>query len=371
MSTLFSPYALGPLALRNRIAIAPMCQYSATDGNASDWHMMHLVQLATSGAGLLVIEATAVEDMGRITASDLGLYSDANQAALAPVLAAIRRYSGIKVAVQLAHAGRKASSQVPWQGGQQIAPGVPGGWDTVAPSALPHGPTELAPLALDDAGLARVKAAFVQAAQRAHALGIDAIELHGAHGYLLHQFLSPLANQRTDAYGGSLANRMRFPLEVFDAVRAAVPASMPVGIRISASDWVDGGWDVEQSVVLGQALAQRGCAFMDVSSGGVSPLQKIPLVPGYQVPFAQRIKEACGMPTFAVGLITEPAQAEAIVATGQADVVALARAMLFSPHWPWQAAAELGAAVDVPPQYWRSQPRELKHLFGETTLGGR
>ena len=371
MSALFTPYALGPLALRNRIAIAPMCQYSAEDGNATDWHLLHLGHLALSGAALLVIEATAVEAIGRITAADLGLYNDANQAALVPVLAAIRRHSKIKVAVQLAHAGRKASSNVPWQGGQQVAPDAPGGWHTAAPSAVPHGPTEVPPQALDTAGLARVKAAFVQAAQRAHALGIDAIELHAAHGYLLHQFLSPLANQRTDAYGGALQNRLRFPLEVFDAVRAAVPESMPVGVRISASDWVEGGWDVEQSVVLGQALNERGCAFMDVSSGGVSPLQKIPLVPGYQVPFAQRIKEACGLPTFAVGLITEPTQAEEIVASGQADMVALARAVLFDPRWPWHAAAALGATVEAPEQYWRSQPRELKNLFGETTMGGR
>ncbi|APW38300.1 oxidoreductase [Rhodoferax koreense] len=371
MSALFSPFALGPLALRNRIAIAPMCQYSAEEGNATDWHMIHLGSLALSGAALLTIEATAVEAIGRITPDDLGLYNDDNQAALAKVLGAIRKHSPIKVAIQLAHAGRKASSHAPWKGGQQIRPDEPGGWDTAAPSALAHNPHEVAPLALDDAGLARIRDAFARAAQRSQALGIDAIELHFAHGYLIHQFLSPLANQRSDRYGGALENRMRFSLEVFDAVRAAVPVSMPVGVRISASDWVDGGWDVEQSVVLGQALAERGCAFMHVSSGGVSSQQKIPLVPGYQVPFAERMKAACGMPTFAVGLITEPAQAENIVASGQADVVALARAILFDPHWPWHAAAELGATVDAPPQYWRSQPRELKNLFGEVRIGSR
>ncbi len=371
MSALFTPYDIGPLALRNRIAIAPMCQYSAVDGNATDWHMIHLGSLALSGAALLTLEATAVEDIGRITPDDLGLYSDDNQAALMRVLAAIRRHSNIKVGIQLAHAGRKASSHAPWKGGQQIAPDAPGGWDTVAPSALPHNHGEAPPLALDQAGLARIKAAFAKAAQRSHALGIDAIELHFAHGYLMHQFLSPLANQRTDAYGGPLENRMRFPLEVFEAVRAAVPTSVPVGVRLSASDWVEGGWDLAQSVVLGQALAERGCGFMHVSSGGVSPQQKIPLEPLYQVPFAQRMKQACGMPTFAVGLITEAKQAEDIVASGQADVVALARAMLFDPHWPWHAAATLGATVEAPPQYWRSQPRELKNLFGDVKIGGR
>jgi 2,4-dienoyl-CoA reductase-like NADH-dependent reductase (Old Yellow Enzyme family) len=371
MSALFTPYAIGPMALRNRIAIAPMCQYSAVEGSATDWHMIHLGHLALSGAALLTIEATAVEAIGRITPDDLGLYSDDNQAALARVLAAIRRHSHIKVAVQLAHAGRKASSHVPWQGGQQIKPDAPRGWDTVAPSAVPHNSFEVPPIALDAAGLARVKAAFVQAAQRSHALGIDAIELHGAHGYLLHQFLSPISNQRSDDYGGTLENRMRFPLEVFEAVRAAVPASMPVGVRISASDWVEGGWDVEQSVVFGKALAAAGCDFIHVSSGGVSPQQKIPLSTGYQVPFAERIKQECGMPTFAVGLITEARDAEEVIAKGQADVVAIARAILFDPRWPWHAAAELGATVEAPEQYWRSQPRELKALFGETTLGSR
>jgi len=243
MSTLFSPYAIGPLLLRNRIVIAPMCQYSADEGSATDWHLIHLGQLALSGAGLLVIEATAVEDIGRITPGDLGLYSDANQAALARVLAVIRRHSRIPVAIQLAHAGRKASSHAPWEGGHCLAP-EEGAWQTVAPSALPHAEGEPPPIALDAAGLSRIQSAFAQAAQRAEALGLQAIELHAAHGYLLHQFLSPIANQRDDDYGGSLGNRMRFPLAVFDAVRAAVSDRMPVGVRISATDWVDGGWDV-------------------------------------------------------------------------------------------------------------------------------
>jgi len=370
MSHLFSPYALGPLELANRIAIAPMCQYSADDGFATDWHMIHYGHLALSGAGLLILEATAISPEARISPADLGLWSDAHRQALAPVVQAIRRYSPIRLAVQLAHAGRKASSAPPFEGGQALPPGQ-GGWQTVAPSALPHAPADPVPLALDEAGLAKVKADFVSAALRVHALGIEAIELHGAHGYLLHQFLSPLSNQRSDQYGGSLENRMRFPLEVFDAVRAALPREMVVGMRVSASDWVDGGWDLEQSVALAHQLKQRGAGFIHVSSGGVSPLQQIPLGPGYQIHFAQHIKAATGMPTIGVGLITEPLHAEAIVANGQADMVGLARAMLFNPRWPWHAAGALGAQVAAPPQYWRSQPREMKNLFGETRLGQR
>ncbi|MGB7481433.1 MAG: NADH:flavin oxidoreductase/NADH oxidase [Burkholderiaceae bacterium] len=370
MSSLFSPYALGALALPNRIAVAPMCQYSADDGAATDWHMIHLGQLALSGAGLLFVEATAVEPEGRISPGDLGLWSDRTEAALAPVVQAIRRHSPIALAIQLGHAGRKASSQAPWDGGQSI-PVADGGWQTVAPSALPHSPGEPAPLALDAAGLARVKAAFVSAAERALRLGFDAIELHAAHGYLLHQFLSPLSNVRDDAYGGSLENRMRFPLEVFDAVAAVVAGRIPVGVRISATDWVDGGWDIEQSVVFARTLRQRGCAFIHVSSGGVSPLQKIPVAPGYQVPYAARIRSETGLPTIAVGMITEAEQAEAIVASGQADMVALARGMLYDPRWPWHAAARLGASVTAPRQYWRSQPREHKRLFGDISFGQR
>jgi 2,4-dienoyl-CoA reductase-like NADH-dependent reductase (Old Yellow Enzyme family) len=370
MSKLFSPYSLGSLELSNRIAIAPMCQYSAVDGLPTDWHMIHLGNLALSGAALLIIEATAVTPEGRISPDDLGLWSDAHAKALEPVIAAIRRHSPIKVAVQLAHAGRKASSEVPWEGGANIPPGQPRGWQTEAPSAVPHADGETVPLALDAAGLARVKDAFVAAACRAQALGLDAIELHGAHGYLLHQFLSPLANHRDDAYGGSLENRMRYPLEVLAAVRAAVPG-MTVGMRISATDWVEGGWDLEQSVRFAQALKAQGCDFIHVSTGGVSPLQQIPLGPGYQIEFAERIKRETGLPTIGVGLITEARQAEEILQDDQADVIALARAMLYDPRWPWHAAAELGDQVVAPPQYWRSQPREHKELFGDTRLGQR
>jgi 2,4-dienoyl-CoA reductase-like NADH-dependent reductase (Old Yellow Enzyme family) len=372
MSKLFTPIALGPMQLENRIAIAPMCQYSA-DGNglATDWHMIHLGHLALSGAGILIIEATAVTPEGRISPDDLGLWSDEHTEALAPVVRAIRRYSPIKIAIQLGHAGRKASSEVPWQGGANIPVDAPRGWQTVAPSAVPHAAGETVPVALDKAEIARIKDGFVAAARRAQELGLDAIELHGAHGYLMHQFLSPLSNRRSDEYGGTLENRMRFPLEVFQAVRDAVPASVVVGMRISATDWVDGGWDVEQSVVFARELEKLGCQFIHVSSGGVSPLQKIPVGPGYQIEFAARIKKECGMPTIGVGLITEAAHAEAIVADGQADMVALARAMLYDPRWPWHAAAQLGAQVSAPPQYWRSQPHEFKNLFGATRLGQR
>ncbi len=371
MSALFEPLALGGLTLANRIIIAPMCQYSAVDGTPGDWHLMHLGQLAVSGAGLLIIEATAVSAEGRISPGDLGLYDDANEAGLARVLAAMRAHSPIKVGMQLGHAGRKASSRAPWDGGSQIRAGEPGSWQAVAPSAVPHSPAEEAPTALDAAGMKRVRDDFVSAAQRAARLGIDGIEVHAAHGYLLHQFLSPIANKRDDAYGGSLENRMRFPLEVFDAVRQAFPAERPVWVRVSATDWVPGGWDIEGTVALARALEARGCAAIHVSSGGVSPQQAIKLGPGYQVPFAQRVKAEVGMPTIAVGLITEPEQAEAIIRNGEADAVSLARAMLYDPRWPWHAAAKLGAQVSAPKQYWRSQPREFKDLFDGAQFGAR
>jgi 2,4-dienoyl-CoA reductase-like NADH-dependent reductase (Old Yellow Enzyme family) len=371
MSQLFSPTTIGSLELSNRIVIAPMCQYSAVDGLPTDWHTIHLGTLALSGAALLIIEASAVTPEGRITPNDLGLWSDAHLEALKPVVAAIRHHSPIKVAVQLSHAGRKAWSDVRWDGGANIGPAQPRGWQTVAPSNVAHAEGEPAPLALDREGLERIKTGFVDAARRAHALGLDAIELHAAHGYLLHQFLSPLANKRDDEYGGALENRMRYPLEIFSAVRAAVPREVTVGMRISATDWVDGGWDLEQSVAFAKELERLGCDFIHVSSGGVSPAQQIPVGPGYQIAFAARIKADTNLPTIGVGLITEAQQAEDILQQGQADMVALARAMLYDPRWPWHAAAELGDQVFAPPQYWRSQPREHKALFGDTRLGQR
>jgi NADPH2 dehydrogenase len=370
MSSLFSPIELRGLKLPNRIMVSPMCQYSAENGSATDWHFTHINSLALSGAAMFCIEATHVEDIGRITPGCLGLYGDANEAALKPILASVRKHSKAAVAMQLAHAGRKASSARPWDGGQLIPPDK-GGWQTQAPSAVPHKEGEAAPLALDDAGLARIRDAFVASARRAERLGIDAIEVHGAHGYLMHQFLSPISNKRTDQYGGSLENRMRYPLEVFDAVRAAFPDKKPVGIRVSATDWVEGGWDLPQTIEFAKELKKRGVDWIDVSSGGVSPLQKIPLGPGYQVPLAQGVKQATGVITMAVGLITEAKQAEDIVTSGKADMVALARGMLYDPRWGWHAAAELGGEVTAPPQYWRSQPSTQKALFGTTTFGAR
>jgi 2,4-dienoyl-CoA reductase-like NADH-dependent reductase (Old Yellow Enzyme family) len=369
MSMLFSPWSLGDLPLRNRIVVAPMCQYSATEGTPGDWHRVHLGQLALCGAGLLILEATAISPEGRISPQDLGLYSDGNEAALEGIVAMIRTMSPVALAIQLSHAGRKGSSRAPWDGGTQIGSGEPGGWRAEAPSALPHGAAEEPPAALDAAGLARVKQGFVDAARRAERIGLQGIELHAAHGYLLHQFLSPLANVRDDAYGGPAENRMRFPLEVFDAVRAAV--SIPVWVRVSATDWVDGGWDIDQTITFGRALAQRGCVALHVSSGGVSPAQQIPLGPGYQLHLARAVREATGLPVIGVGLITEPAQAEAAIVEGDADAVALARALLYNPHWPWQAAAALGAQVDAPRQYWRSTPRGVKDLFRGLSFGQR
>ncbi len=362
MSQLFTPFALGRQSLENRIVIAPMCQYSALEGQATDWHLIHLGNLALSGAGLLFIEATAVTPQGRISPRDLGLWSDATETALGRVIEGLRAYSRMPLAIQLAHAGRKGSTAVPWTGGGQLPP-EDGGWQTQAPSSLAWSESERPPIALDRQSMADIRQAFVASAIRAHRLGIEIIELHAAHGYLLHQFLSPLSNTRDDAYGGSLENRLRFPLEVFEAVREAIPSKLSLGIRISATDWVEGGWEIEQSLVLAQALKQRECDFIHVSSGGLSPLQQIPAAPGFQLPFAERIRHETGLPTIAVGLITEPEQAEEIVATGQADLVALARGMLYNPRWPWHAAAALGAQVTAPPQYWRSPPVGTAQLF--------
>ncbi|TXC70402.1 NADH:flavin oxidoreductase/NADH oxidase [Sphingomonas ginsenosidivorax] len=360
---LFSPTKVGRLSLDNRIVIAPMCQYSAVDGCMTDWHQIHLGHLALSGAALLTIEAAAVLPEGRITYGDVGLYDDATEAALARTLESVRRWSDMPIAIQLAHAGRKASCEVPWKGGAQIAPDAPNGWQTEAPSAVAFQPHENAPTALDRAGLDRIRDAFVAAAKRAARLGIDAVQLHGAHGYLLHEFLSPLSNKREDEYGGSLENRMRFPLEVFDAVRAVFPADRPVTMRVSGSDWVEGGWDSDQTVTFSQALEARGCDAIHVSSGGLDAGQQIPVGPSYQVPLARAVKQAVGIPVVAVGLITDYEQAEAIVGTGDADMIALARTILYDPRWPWHAAAHLGGRVKAPNQYLRSQPRQYKDLF--------
>jgi 2,4-dienoyl-CoA reductase-like NADH-dependent reductase (Old Yellow Enzyme family) len=362
-SKLFTPARVGQMTLANRIVIAPMCQYSAENGCMNDWHLIHLGHLALSGAALLTIEATAVSPEGRITYADVGLYSEECETAMRRVLDGVRRWSDMPIAIQLGHAGRKASTRPPWIAGGQVAPDQSNGWQTLAPSALAFQDSDTAPSALDRSGLAQVKSDFVRAAQRAARLGLHAVQLHGAHGYLLHQFLSPLSNRRTDNYGGSLENRMRFPLEVFEAVRAAFPADKPVTMRVSGTDWVDGGWDIEQTIELARALEARGCAAIHVSSGGLTPKQQIPLGPSYQVPLARAVKQATTMPVIAVGLITEFEQAEAIVSTGDADLIALARAMLYDPRWPWHAAAHLGARVRAPNQYLRSQPRQYRDLF--------
>ena len=360
---LFTPLDVGGLQLRNRIVIAPMCQYSAVEGCMTDWHLIHLGQLALSGAALLTIEATAVTPEGRITWADTGLYSDETEQAMARTLESVRRWSDMPIAIQLAHAGRKASTEIPWKGGGQIPPDTAHGWTTEAPSPRPFQDSWVAPAALDRQDLARLRKAFADAARRAARLGLEAVQIHGAHGYLLHQFLSPLSNQRGDEYGGSLENRMRFPLEVFEAVREAFPADRPVSMRLSGTDWAEGGWDIAQTVELAARLEARGCGAIHVSSGGLTPAQQIPLGPSYQVPLARAVKAAVKVPVIAVGLITGFEQAEAILATGDADLIALARGLLYDPHWPWRAASHFGATVKAPWQYMRSQPAQFRDLL--------
>ncbi len=363
-SQLFSPISLRSLELANRIVVAPMCQYSATDGTVGDWHLMHLGQFAVSGVGLVFVEATGVEAAGRITPGCVGLYSDENEEALGRIVRFFRNYGNAKVGIQLAHAGRKASVAAPWLGGAPLA-ASDGAWQTVGPAAVPYADTWHTPQALDDAGLARVKGAFVAAAERALRLDFDAVEIHSAHGYLLHQFLSPISNQRNDAYGGPLEGRMRFPLEVFDAVRAVWPEDRPLGVRFSATDWIEGGWDVESSIAYTKALLERGCDFVDVSSGGLAPQQQIRSAPGYQTGFAGDIRRATGATVMAVGRITDPHQAETILNSGQADLIALARGMLFDPRWPWHAAQALNDHAAFPPQYQRTHPS----MMGEPIPG--
>lgn len=353
---LFQPIQLRGVTLPNRIVVSPMCQYSATDGTMSDWHIMHLGQFAVSGAGLVIVEATGVEPEGRISLGCTGLYSDANEAAMKRVIDFCRQHGAAKIGIQLSHAGRKASTAIPWSPKQGMVPPSEGGWQTVAPSPLAFSDKYPMPVGLDDAGLARVKRGFVQATERAARAGFDVIEIHGAHGYLIHQFLSPLSNRRNDAYGGDLEGRMRFPLEVFEAMRAVWPEDRALGIRVSATDYVEGGWDLEQTIAFAKELKKLGCDFIDASGGGLHPSQKIELKPGYQVPFAEAIRRETGLPTMAVGLIDKFEHAEEIVATGKADMIAMARAFLFDPHWVWHAAEALGepGAPAYPPQYKRS-----------------
>jgi 2,4-dienoyl-CoA reductase-like NADH-dependent reductase (Old Yellow Enzyme family) len=363
-SVLFSPTTLRELEFPNRIVVAPMCQFSAENGLADDWHLMHLGSLAVSGVGLMIAEATGVEAQGRITPGCLGLYNDEQEEALDRGIRFCRRHGEAKIALQLAHAGRKASTAVPWNGSGPLDPSA-GAWQTISASPLPFAdgwPTP-SPMSLTD--MDRVRDAFVQAAERAARLDFDVIELHAAHGYLLNQFLSPIANHRDDEYGGSLENRMRYPLDVFAAVRAVWPEGKPLGIRISATDWQEPGWTIEESVVLAGELKALGCDFIDVSSGGNSASQP-PVAnaeQGYQVPLSAQIKAEAEIPTIAVGMIRDPQYAEDVVASGKADFVALARGLLYETHWAWRAAEELGAEAPYPRQYIRAQPKNWPNAF--------
>jgi len=358
-SALFTPFEMRGLKLPSRIVVSPMCQYSSEQGSANDWHLMHLGQFAMGAAGLVFTEATHVSAVGRISHRCLGLYSDDNEVNLKRVIDFCRRFGVAKLGIQLAHAGRKGSVQPPAQGGKPLGAGE-SPWETLAPSALPFGPGWHTPAALTRDGLDQVKRQFVDATQRAARIGFDVVELHCAHGYLLHEFLSPISNQRVDEYGGSLGNRIKFPLEVFEAVRAVWPAERPLGVRVSATDWVEGGWTPQETVLLARELKALGCDFVDASSGQLDPRQQIPFGPGYNVPFAEQIKKEVDIPTMSVGMITRPRQAEEIVAAGRADLVALARAMMDDPRWAWHAARELGAEAPYAPNYARCSPAQWK-----------
>jgi 2,4-dienoyl-CoA reductase-like NADH-dependent reductase (Old Yellow Enzyme family) len=352
---LFSPIRLRDVELKNRIAVSPMCQYSATGGIPGPWHLVHLGSRAVGGAALVLSEATSVSAEGRISPADTGIWSEAHAEAWRPITTFLREQGGVP-GIQIAHAGRKASTDAPWRGGQPLAPGD-GGWTPIAPSAVPFSTGHPMPRAMAAEDFPRVLSEFEEAARFSRAAGFDVVEIHMAHGYLLHQFLSPIANRRDDDYGGSLENRMRFPLEVAEAVRRAWPETLPVLVRLSATDWVEGGWDLAQSRVLARALKTLGIDLVDCSSGGMVADARIPAGPGFQVPFSADLRREAGIATGAVGLITDPAQAEQIVATGQADIVMMARELLRDPYWPLHAAQRLGAEIPVPPQYQRSRPR--------------
>jgi 2,4-dienoyl-CoA reductase-like NADH-dependent reductase (Old Yellow Enzyme family) len=350
---LFSPLTLRGLTLRNRIGVSPMCQYSSPEGVATDWHFVHLGSRAVGGAALVMTEASAVNPEGRISPVDLGIWNERQAEALAPIVRFIhdrRAAAGI----QLAHAGRKASTRAPWEGGSPL-PIADGGWPVVGPSPLPFAENYPVPLPLDAAGIALVVAGFRDAARRALDAGFDLIEIHAAHGYLLHSFLSPLSNLRTDRYGGSLENRMRLLVEVAEAIRGVIPDSMPLFVRISATDWFEGGWDVGQSAALAKVLGPKGVDLIDCSSGALVPNARIPVGPGYQVALAERVRREAGIPTAAVGMITEPVQADTIIRSGQADLVLLARAELRNPYWPLHAAKALKHDLTWPVQYGRAR----------------
>jgi 2,4-dienoyl-CoA reductase-like NADH-dependent reductase (Old Yellow Enzyme family) len=352
---LFEPLYLRELTLANRIVVEPMTQFSAHDGTPGDWHLMHLGQYAVSGAGLVFTESTYVAPEARNTPMCLSLYSDEQEQALARIKRFFDAYGKARLGVQLCHAGRRASAREPWLGGGPRLP-AEGGYETWAPSPVPISKNWPLPREIDSVEMDNIRSAFVAAARRALRAGADVLELHCAHGYLMHQFLSPLSNRRTDRYGGRLEHRLRFPLEVFEAIRAAWPQDKPMGVRVSATDWVEGGWDLVQTVEFARALEARGCDFIDVSTGGLSTEQRIVVGPGYQTPFAHAIKAAVNMKVIAVGLITDPHQAECILREGRADMIGLARAMLDDPRWPWHAARALGVDLVYPRQYERAHP---------------
>lgn len=354
MPHLFEPFTLRGLTLRNRIAVSPMCQYSAHEGFVNDWHFVHLASRAVGGAGLVFTEATAVAPEGRISPDDLGLWHDAHMGAFERVARFVKG-EGAALGIQLAHAGRKASTLRPWDGTGLVAPDE-GGWEPIGPTTAPFTDTYPVPRAMEEADIARIVDAFAHAAARARDVGFDVAEVHAAHGYLIHEFLSPLSNTRTDSYGGSFENRIRLCLEVVTAVRAEWPEERPLFVRISATDWTEGGWDIEQSVELARRLGALGADLIDCSSGGNVAKASIPMAPGYQVPFAERIKRDAMIATGAVGMITEPAEADAVIRGGQADLVLLAREMLRDPYWPLRAARELGHEVAWPAQYLRAAP---------------
>lgn len=356
MPGLFDPLPLRGVTLRNRIAVSPMCQYSASDGRANDWHFVHLASRAVGGAALVITEATAVTADGRISPQDLGLWSDGHIEPLARIVRFIDAQGSV-AGIQLAHAGRKASTLRPWDG-SGAAPPSAGGWDdVVAPSAVPFAEGSVMPRALGEDDIMGIVEAFAAAARRARAAGYRVVEIHAAHGYLLHEFLSPLSNRRTDRYGGSFENRTRFVREVVDAIRRVWPEELPLFVRVSATDWTDGAWDVAQTVELARVLKERGVDLVDCSSGGNVSGVRVPLVPGYQVPFAEQVRREAGIATGAVGLITDAAQADAIIRDGQADLVLLAREMLRDPYWPLRAARELQQPVTWPAQYLRAAPK--------------
>ncbi|MGD2138969.1 MAG: NADH:flavin oxidoreductase/NADH oxidase [Burkholderiales bacterium] len=352
---LFSPISLNKVEIPNRIAVSPMCQYMASDGTASDWHLMHYGQFSMGAGGLMILEATHVAPEGRISHRCLGLYSDENEAAIRRIVDFCRQYGVAKLGVQLAHAGRKASVHTPMEGGKPLGPDEQP-WTTLAPSALPFAPGWHVPQAMTGDDLIRVKQQFVDAAIRAARLGFDVVELHAAHGYLLHEFVSPISNQRNDEYGGSLKNRMRFPLEVFEAVRAVLPDSMACGARITGTDWIAGGISPGDMVAFARELKSRGCDFVDVTSGQIDPRQKIPFAPGYNVAFARRVKQEAGITAMSVGMITRAQQADEIISAGDADMVALARGVMDDPRWAWHAARALGADTAYPKNYQRCHP---------------